>query len=551
MEGLIKEGTLGFILLKCNIISEDDIRAALDEQRNTGCRFGEALVKLEIVTQEDIDWALSNQLDIPYVRLKKEMLVAEAVKLVPAGLARQFNLIPLIRGGDELNVAMADPLNHAAIEGVELATGCTVRVSVALLREIREMQDIFYGPATEPVLFGFESKMFSPRLIEAINADITGGKFLEYLLAYFIQTKLTHLSLQPMGEFVTVIGRRGGGSREIGRLSITHFQEFMVRLRRMAGLSGVGEPSDRGSMTFTFKEKPYGFQVLLLRGMGGDFVTFRPSITTILPETLAELAPGLDVAAKLKELTSGGGLLLVVHRDAEKRCRLMDLMLSEVDTAGKSVMLLGEGLGRGAKRFPKIPCRDLSHGEAHLLVSAALEHDPDILVVEDATEGQAFIAAGKAAMRGKLVVAGLALKDVASTVRHLLYLWHKHYVIPTYIRGIVSCRRVSLLCHSCRTQHRLTPEDSTALGAPIPAGNYYRAVGCPECDGSGYRGSRYLLDVIPFDSGVRETFETATDGREVMSLLGRRGYRGSAEEGADLLSSGDISPEEYVTSILL
>lgn len=551
MEGVIKEGSLGFILFKSNIISEDDIRAALDEQRNSGCRFGEALVKLGTVTQEDIDWALSNQLDIPYVRLKKEMIIAEAVRLVPASLARQFNLIPLIKVGDELNVAMADPLNHAAIEGVELATGFKVRVSVALIREIREMQDLFYGPAVEPILFGFESRVFSPRLLDLINADISGGSFLDYLLAYFIQTKLTHLSLQPMGEFVAVIGRRAGGSREIGRLSITHYQEFMVLLRRMAGLSGIGEAADRGGISFTFKGRPYGFQVLVLRGMGGDFVTFRPSIAATMPESLAELAPGPEVMEKLKDLVSGSGLLVVVHRDAGKRCRLMDLLLSEVNTDGKSVMLLGEGLGHGTRRFPKIPCRDISHGEAHLLVSAALEHDPDILVVEDATEGQAFIAAGKAAMRGKLVIAGLALKDIAATVRHLLYLWHKHYVIPTYIRGIVSCRRVSLLCHNCRTQHPLAAEESAALGAQIPAGSYYRAVGCSECDSSGYRGSRYLLDLIPFDGEVLETFETATDGREVMRLLDDRGYRGSAEEGADLLGSGEISPEEYVTSILL
>src|SRR5512134_3826505 len=111
MESIVRPGSLGDILFRCQIISEDDIRAALDEQQASGCRFGEALVKQGVVTQEDIDWALSNQLNIPYVRLKPAMVDQGAVALVPAPLARQHNLIPLIATGDEISIAIADPLN--------------------------------------------------------------------------------------------------------------------------------------------------------------------------------------------------------------------------------------------------------------------------------------------------------------------------------------------------------------------------------------------------------------------------------------------------------
>ncbi len=123
MSGLMREGSLGSILFMSQIIGEDDIRAALDEQQKHGCRFGEALVKLGIVTQEDIDWALANQLNIPYVRLKAEMIDRAAVELFPASLARQYGLIPLIRTGDELSIAMIDPLHKEAIAAVEQQTG--------------------------------------------------------------------------------------------------------------------------------------------------------------------------------------------------------------------------------------------------------------------------------------------------------------------------------------------------------------------------------------------------------------------------------------------
>ncbi|MCK7479620.1 MAG: hypothetical protein M0C28_21565 [Candidatus Moduliflexus flocculans] len=146
MDDLVKKGALGSILCALGIISKDDIRRALDEQQSSGCRFGEALVKLEIVKQEDIDWALSNQLDIPYVRLSEKIIDRSATQLIPGELARKYNLIPIIRTGDEIHIALADPLNKAAVDKVEEVTGCTVTVSMPIIRELREMLDIFYGP---------------------------------------------------------------------------------------------------------------------------------------------------------------------------------------------------------------------------------------------------------------------------------------------------------------------------------------------------------------------------------------------------------------------
>ena len=551
MEGLIKEGSLGYILMKSNIICEDDIRAALEEQQQSGVRFGEALVKLGVVTQEDIDWALSNQLDIPYVRLKKEMIDAKDVLLVPSGVARQYNLIPLIRVDDELNVAFADPLNKEAIEAIERITGCHVRVSVALIREIREMQDMFYGPPLAPISFGFASTLFAPRLLEEINGDTSGAKFIDYLLAYYVQNRLMALSLQPLVNVVLVTVRRGGASREIGRLSIAYYEEFIVTLRRWCGMKDAHEVNARGILTFSFRSQRHQFNVSFLKGAGGDFVTFKLNRAAAFPARIGDLSLDTGRLEQLQGMMGKGGLVVLYHRDSEERSLLANLLLGEVNPVGKSVILIGEGLGQGQNRYPRVLCREGTHGEPQNLVTAAMEHEPDILAIEDATDSRSFIAASRAAMRGKLVLAGLAVKDLHAVIRHLLYFWHKHYVIPTYIRGIVSCRRVALLCPHCRQRFQLSAEGIAALGAPLTPGEYYRPAGCQECEQSGYSGSRILFDVIPFDQGLVDVFETARDGREVLSLLAVRGYRGSGEEGAELLRAGEITPEEYVTSILL
>src|SRR5690348_15858669 len=122
MTGLVKEGSIGSILFKSQIITERDLKAALEAQKVSGCRVGEALVRLGAVTQEDIDWALSNQLNIPYVRLKRENLDTAAIARVPGQLARRYNLFPVFRSDTELSIDMPDTLNKEAIDELSRVT---------------------------------------------------------------------------------------------------------------------------------------------------------------------------------------------------------------------------------------------------------------------------------------------------------------------------------------------------------------------------------------------------------------------------------------------
>ncbi len=549
MEGLMKEGSLGSILFKSQIITEGDIAAALERQKAAGCRFGEALVDLGIVTQEDIDWALANQLDIPYVRLKEEMIDREAVSLVPVVFARQFNLVPLIRVGEELSIALADPLNRTAIVETERITGCRVTVSVALLREIREMQEIFYGPAT--ATFGFSSDRFPAKTLAAMNADTSGAAFLNYLLLFMVQNRLTSLSCQPLGTTVRLTGRRGGIAREVGCLQATYYPDFVQHVRKTARLNGTVDIAAKGILGYRHKGHNARFQVLLLRGEGSEYVTLKPQPFVPPPASIAGLGLTAEKEAAFHALaTVRHGMVVFSSRDQEERCRLIDLFLKESNPSGKTVLLLGDYLGHAKVPFPRISLRHLSPQEKHRLVMAALEHDPDVIALEDATDLQTLAAAATAAARGKLVLAGIAGQDTPDTLEHLLHARHRHYAIPTVVRGVISCAAVATLCSHCKENYSPPADERDLLRLPVDVQVCFRAVGCPACNQSGYQGDRYLLDVIPFDARMVEDFTAAQGGEELARVLEERGLCRAAAEGRELLYAGDISPDEFVASIL-
>lgn len=543
-----KKGSLGDILSASQIISPADISAALAEQARCGCRFGEALIKLGIVTPEDIDWALSNQLDLPYIRLKQELIDPEAVRLVPAALARTYSLIPLIKSGNELNIAIADPLNHAALAAVEQASGCRVNCSVALLGEILATIDACYGSAGQEKL-GFESDVFSEKARDAINADLSGAALLEYLLLFFLQNRLTTLSLQPLADQVAINGRRGGVTRPIGRLASAYYPEVTRHIRSSAAVTATST-SCSGLLTMLHHKQRLPFQVAILAGIGGDLVTIRRHISAVFPASTAELhLPKAQYASFAGLTRARHGITFFASRNVRERNGMIDLMLSELDTIGRNCIILGEGPGQGG-RFPRIAL-PIAEQERSRTIQDALEQAPDILIIEEVSGVMPFSAACRAAMRGKLVLAGLDIRGTRNALQQLVLYHQKNYFLPFFVNGLVSFKGAQLLCPECRSVCEPPAEELLVMNLPQPPAAFFRTSGCDACGQSGFSGRRYLMDVLLFDEPFRQLFEKSADVATLEAHLGSIGYRGIAEEGLQLLMDGQLSPEEYIAAVLL
>jgi len=552
MNGLVKEGSIGAILFQSHIISEEELRAALEEQKASGGRVGEALIRLGIVTQEDIDWALSNQLNIPYVRLKPEGVDPQAVAKVPAALARRYQLFPVFLSGDSLSVAMADPLNKDAVRELCEVTGCGIDISVGLVREIREMQDIFYGPAEEIPELGFTSPRFSAKALESINADLSAGALLNHLLLCVVSQKFTSLALQPMGDCVAMVARGNGRTVEIGRLQATHYESLVTRVKKLAKIEAGEAFTCAGLLQFLWQGKKIPFQAQFLGAEGGEYVTLKLQISA---PPLTDLADLRLSESKVEDLHLLGherdGLILFTVREPELRCHLLDLFLDSCETQGKTVLLLGERLGRGGRRFPRIGVQREGVDHTASYLSAALDHDPDLLMVEDVTETASLLEASKAALRGKLVLAGSSHPGTEGVLRQLFYLRERHFLMTGQLRGVVSCKSVLTLCPACKERYQPKPEELAAVGVPLHHREYFRPRGCSACDHTGYGGKQYLLDVIRFDPRLLDAFESVRRPADFLTFLKDGGYRGIAEEGAELLERGVISPAEFVAAILL
>ncbi|MBJ6724705.1 ATPase, T2SS/T4P/T4SS family [Geomesophilobacter sediminis] len=543
MSELVREGSIGAVLCSSGIITEEELQAALKEQQASGCRIGEALVQLGIVDQEDIDWALSNQLDLPWVRLKKDDLDPAALARVPAELARRYRVIPVVLSGDELSVALEDPLDQEARAALARETGCRINVAVALRREIREMLDLCYGVAD----LGFGSRVFGPDALSAINADPSAARLLDELLNLALQREVTQLGLAPAGERVLVTARSAGCTVEIGILGLSGYAALLARVRNRAGLEHSAPVAARGTLVFSRQEREVTFQVLLLRE---QILSIKPYSIQPRFNSLADLTLAPEIERELRILAAvPEGLLLVGGRDPGARNAFLDLFLDQADTEGKSVLVVGEGIGAGTRRFPQVAALREGVDETRQVIQASGEHEIDLLAVEDLADPAAVVAAGSAALRGSAVVAGISAAGMMPLLERLYELRREQHLVPGVLKGALFVAAPFTLCRYCREEYPPAADEIALLRLASPPERLFRRRGCTACGQSGYRGRQYLVELVLFQGSTGELFRQAHSATDLLARLKEKGYRGVAEQGRALLVEGEISAAEFLAAV--
>lgn len=139
--------SIGEILKGLGRITQDDVETALAYQREHGGFFGAALVACDIVSEEEIEFGLASQFDLPYLFPEADAVDLEAAALVTAEWALEHLTLPILRTGDTLKVVVDSPLKDEAIDELRLMTDLEVELGLASPATIRELIRQVYGRA--------------------------------------------------------------------------------------------------------------------------------------------------------------------------------------------------------------------------------------------------------------------------------------------------------------------------------------------------------------------------------------------------------------------
>lgn len=142
--GKIINKQLGELLIERGVINKLQLDKALNIQKEKGGLIGEVLVELGFAKEEDITQALTAQYGFPYLPLSNYEINPEIANIIPGRVARQYLVIPVDKVGNNLTLAMSNPLNVHAIEDIELMSGCIIQIFVSTLSDVKGAIEKYY-----------------------------------------------------------------------------------------------------------------------------------------------------------------------------------------------------------------------------------------------------------------------------------------------------------------------------------------------------------------------------------------------------------------------
>jgi type II secretory ATPase GspE/PulE/Tfp pilus assembly ATPase PilB-like protein len=544
-----KGRTLGSILFDSRLIGEADIERALEEQKRSGVRFGDALVKLGLVSREDVNWGLAHQFNIPFVRIQNELIDMEAVRITPEETARRRMLLPYLLIGDELTVVVEDPTDRRAIAELEAITGKRVIVGVGLPEQIEAALDVVYGPAgVENRGADLQSDIFSAAESAAMVADATGELFVDGLLAAAVDRRAASVHFDAQSDRVAVRFRVGGEMAVAAVLSRAWMHAVNRRLKSMLRHTDKRAGALEGLLPFNRGDRELFFQASFVDTLNGESIVLANLDAPEVPDALE--AFGLDdaTAAALAEMLGGRrGLVAVTGPESAAKQKFLKLLADAPALRNRKRVAVG--------RLPQLADADLIQLSPRAgrfapldALAAAAALDPDVLVIEDLMDAGVLAAALKEGAGSRLALGMLRLPTLSSGLEYLLERTESRVLLCEALRGLLSFHLARVL-HSKNS----APDDRWDYAARVLRIRPAEAKGASlrRATGRAAAGDRWLplVGLLPLDTALAALIKSGATAAQIVDARRSAAQSAFTTRLRDLAMRGEIGLDDYLAAV--
>ncbi len=548
---------IGELLVKQGVVTQDQIRIALTEQKKRKDHLGKILVRLGFATEAIIRDIIGGALGQRSIDLSRLVVDSDAVKLIPKDMARRFEMLPLTYDANrnQLTVAMTDPFNIVALDQISALLGGEVEIKALLADQtaINEKIDQFYGYelSVDGILkeietgeidyqsLDTESEEYSQPVVRLVNA----------LLADAVKRSASDVHFEPEEGFLRFRYRIDGVLRQIRSLHRNYWSAIAVRLKVMAGMD-IAEnraPQD-GRISLSLSGRQIDFRVSCLPTVHGENIVLRVLDRQKGIVSLEEIGLEDEVLTTLQMMVAKPeGIILVTGPTGSGKTTTLYSVLNHLNAEGVNIMTLEDPV-----EYPMSLIRQSSVNESVRLdfasgIRAILRQDPDIILVGEIRDEDTATMAFRAAMTGHQVFSTLHTNSAIGAIPRLLDIGIRPDIMSDNIIGIMAQRLVRKLCVECKQAYEPGDLERRLLG--IKAGGriptvYQAGEGCAACDQQAYKGRLALLEVLRMDSELDELIVRGASKRALMKLALEKGFKPLSEAAIRRVLDGSTSLDE-------
>ena len=556
MNAETKPRRLGEILIDEGVITQDQLKIALTEQKKVHEPLGKLLVSLGFATESIMRSALGEALEQDSVDLSRVVPDPDAIKMITSDTARKHKVIPLnydaVRGS--LTIAMSDTFNLFTLDRIRIQVGQHIELIPVLAgeAEISNAIDQFYG--YELSIDGIL------REIETGEADYTNyqGDIEEYsqplvrlvdvMLSDAVKRGASDIHFEPEESFLRIRYRIDGVLRQIRSLHKTYWSAIAVRLKVMAdmNIAETRSPQD-GRISRTIIGRQIDFRVASQPTIHGENLVLRvlDREKGIIPLEKLEL-PEESLRTLKIMMSRPEGIILVTGPTGSGKTTTLYSLLNYLSNEQINIMTLEDPV-----EYPFPLIRQTSVNEAAGMdfasgIKSLMRQDPDVILVGEIRDEETAEMAFRAAMTGHQVYSTLHTNSAIGALPRLRDIGIIPEIMAGNIIGVLAQRLIRKLCKYCKVSYAPSKQELHLLAnrEGIVAKQIYKSKGCTACEHSGYKGRLALLEILKMNTDLDDLLVHGATTKEIRNAAYEQGFFTLADDGVRHIIQGTTSIKE-------
>ena len=559
----MKYTRLGDLLVDAGVITDEQLGEALAHQKQTKKRLGETLIDDGTITEHQLINALTMQLGIDFIDLTTYDIPPEMTNVVSKNLAKKFSVVPVRTKGDELYLAMADPLNFIATEEVKAASRKRVVPMIATASAIEHAINALYGTegAKRAIAEMQQETASDAEFAASVTSqsdnvrDAPSIRLVDSIIERGVSDRASDIHVEPQEDQVLVRMRIDGVLHNILTIPKELQQSVTSRIKIMSGMDVTERrlPQD-GRAIVNVRMHEADLRVSTLPTVDGEKIVFRILDRSTQLKTAEELGfRGINLDLYHQLLKNNQGVIMLVGPTGSGKSSTMSTMIQYLNTESVNIVTLEDPVEYNIEGINQVQVNEKAGMSFSNGLRSILRQDPDIISVGEIRDAETADIAMRAAVTGHLVLSTIHTSDAVSTIDRLLDIGVEPYMMSTALKGVVSQRLVRRICPHCREAYTPTPEEMESLGiepgSAAPDLQFYRGKGCPECFGSGYRGRTVVAEVLVLDHDISRAIHEGASRAQLMAAVRNSGFVPIIHNARELVLDGITSAEEAFRTI--
>jgi len=509
---------LGDLLVQQKLISQEQLKFALEQQKRSGRKLGRLLVDNAFVTEENISEALGRQLSIPYINLKYFNINIELVRLLQESQARRFRAMILEERNGMLLVGMADPTDLAAFD--EITRIVQREIDIAVVTEGQLLESIDRGYRRTDEITGLARELSEDigdsyvdfgAMTESVGTEEAPVvRLLQSMFDDASQIRASDIHIEPQESRVMIRFRIDGVLHLQTEADSKIAPALVLRLKLMSGLD-ISEkrlPQD-GRFNVRVRDQVMDVRIASCPTQNGESVVMRLLRQDGGMIGLEKLGMPPDMLKRLREIIKrSNGMILVTGPTGSGKTTTLYSALAEINTMDQKIITVEDPVEYRLPGINQVQVNEKIELTFSRVLRSALRQDPDVILVGEMRDAETAQIGLRAAMTGHLVFSTLHTRDAAGTLFRLVDMGTPRFMVASSVQAVLAQRLLRRVCESCSEAHIPTPQESEWLKiegvTPEQWGGLLHGRGCSHCNGTGYHGRKGVFELLEMGAEMVE-----------------------------------------------